>query len=210
MDKSDEPPERSRAARRASKTRERLLDAALAIINTHGFEGCSIEEITELADVGKGTFYRHFNDKASVLKDLLETAVGDLLTRLQDRRNSAHSLDTAVAAVMESHTEGFQSRPDLFLLFLQAQNMTASRPAAAQDLNPFFNAFFGEIEKTLSPFIPAETNEVSRHRLFCATSAAIPGFVMSALSNRKSAQEVTGQLEAVTQAFLAGIPRLLR
>lgn len=210
MDISDEPPERTRAARRASKTRERLMDAALAIINTHGFEGCSIEEITELADVGKGTFYRHFKDKASVLKDLLETAVGDLLTRLQNRRNPVRSLETAVAAVMESQAEGFLTRPDLFLLFLQAQNMTASRAASAQNLNPFFDVFFSEIEKSLSPFIPAETSEVARHRLFCATSAAIPGFVMSALSNRKSPQEVTGQLESVTQAFLAGIPRLLR
>lgn len=210
MDISDEPPERTRAARRASKTRERLMDAALAVINTRGFEGCSIEEITELADVGKGTFYRHFKDKSSVLKDLLEMALGDLQTRLQERRNPAQTLETAVEAVMDSHAEGFQARPDLFLLFLQAQNMTASRPAAAQDLNPFFNAFFNDIEKSLSPFIPAETSEAARHRLFCATSAAIPGFVMSALSNRKSTQEVTGQLEAVSQAFLAGIPRLLR
>ncbi len=186
------------------------MDAALAVINTRGFEGCSVEEITELADVGKGTFYRHFKDKSSVLKDLLDLAICDLMARLQAKRGNATSLDTAVTAVVSAHAEGFRSRPDLFLLFLQAQHMTAARPATAMEIGPLFEAFFHELENVLIPYIPAETNEAARHRLICATAATVPGFVVSALSNRKSAQDVTGNLEAVTQAFLSGIPRLLR
>lgn len=210
MDISDEPPERSRAARRASKTRQRLMDAALAVINTHGFDGCSIENITELADVGKGTFYRHFREKSSILMDLLDTAMADLQGRMQAGLRQVTSLDTAAASILRSHSEWFAARPDLFILFLQAQHMATARPSVTPILAPYFTAYYSEIDKILSPYLPAGTSEVARHRLVSATSAVIVGFAVSSLSRQKGPQDVAENLEAVIQAFLAGVPRLIQ
>ncbi len=186
------------------------MDAALAVINLRGFDACSIEDITELADVGKGTFYRHFKDKSAVLRDLLELAIDDLLTRTRARHAQAASLDMAVAAVLGAQAEAFGARPDLFLLFLQAGTMAAVHPTARHGLEVLCNGYFGEVEQMLTPFLPVDTNAASRRRLSCATSAAVGGYVTAALSDRKMPQEIAADLKPVTQAFLAGVPGLLR
>ena len=65
-----------RGARRRAQTRERLLDAARALFARQGIDATRIQEITEQADVGFGTFYNHFGDKegivAVVVEDLIE------------------------------------------------------------------------------------------------------------------------------------------
>lgn len=66
--KSREP----RGARRKRETRARLLEAALALVATRGVEHVTINEITEAADVGFGSFYNHFESK-----DALQTALFD-------------------------------------------------------------------------------------------------------------------------------------
>jgi AcrR family transcriptional regulator len=52
---------------RRAKTRQTIVDAAGALIAKHGFDGTSVENITEAARVAKGTFYQHFDTKLDVL-----------------------------------------------------------------------------------------------------------------------------------------------
>ncbi len=58
----------------APPTRERILDAALALIQQHGFSGTTVTGIEELAGLspGSGSFYRHFRSKEAVFRALLE------------------------------------------------------------------------------------------------------------------------------------------
>ena len=55
-----------RGARRKRETRARLLDAALRLMAQKGMEGVAINEITEAADVGFGSFYNHFESKEAI------------------------------------------------------------------------------------------------------------------------------------------------
>ncbi|MEO5873749.1 MAG: TetR/AcrR family transcriptional regulator, partial [Streptosporangiaceae bacterium] len=58
----------------ASPTRERVLDAALALIQQHGFGGTTVTAIEELAGLspGSGSFYRHFRSKEEVFREVFE------------------------------------------------------------------------------------------------------------------------------------------
>jgi AcrR family transcriptional regulator len=58
--------------------RERLLEAGVATFRQRGFNGCSVQDITEAAGVPKGSFYNHFESK----EDLFEAAVEDVLELL--------------------------------------------------------------------------------------------------------------------------------
>ena len=74
----DEPVEKEpRGARRKRETRARLLEAALRLSAERGMEGVAINEITEAADVGFGSFYNHFESKEA--------------DRKSTRLNSSHS-----------------------------------------------------------------------------------------------------------------------
>lgn len=54
-----------------AQTREALRAAALRCFQRSGYVETSIADITQEADVAKGTFYVHFEDKAALLDELL-------------------------------------------------------------------------------------------------------------------------------------------
>jgi AcrR family transcriptional regulator len=56
-----------RRARHRAATRERILRAALDLFARQGFFATTVEQITEAADVGKGTFFNYFRTKEHVL-----------------------------------------------------------------------------------------------------------------------------------------------
>ncbi|MET0788978.1 MAG: TetR family transcriptional regulator [Cellulomonas sp.] len=71
-----EPEEqRNRLDRRKERTRRALIEAAQRILAERGTSDVSIQEITETADVGFGSFYNHFASKA----ELFEIAVREVL-----------------------------------------------------------------------------------------------------------------------------------
>jgi AcrR family transcriptional regulator len=86
----------SRNERRKRETRERLLDAALRLMAQKGMEGVAINEITEAADVGFGSFYNYFESKEAIYDTLVKQVFedfGDALDRLvQDVTDPAEAI----------------------------------------------------------------------------------------------------------------------
>jgi AcrR family transcriptional regulator len=56
-----------RRERRRAETRERIYRAALQLFAQRGFPETTVEDITEAADVGKGTFFNYFPTKEHVI-----------------------------------------------------------------------------------------------------------------------------------------------
>jgi AcrR family transcriptional regulator len=61
-----------RRERKKEETRRRITLAALELFHEKGFEATTVDEITERADVAKGTFFNYFPRKESVLAALSE------------------------------------------------------------------------------------------------------------------------------------------
>jgi len=57
----------TRHDRRRVQTRKLLQDAMLELLSERSFEDLVVQEITDRADVGRGTFYFHFDSKEDVL-----------------------------------------------------------------------------------------------------------------------------------------------
>ena len=70
-------PRASRLDRRKARTRQALIDAAVRLIAEGRGERASIQEITEAADIGFGSFYNHFESKGQ----LFQAASGQVLER---------------------------------------------------------------------------------------------------------------------------------
>ncbi len=60
----------SRRERKKLETHQGLLEAALALFREKGFDETTVEEITEHADVAKGTFFNYFPSKEALLSEL--------------------------------------------------------------------------------------------------------------------------------------------
>lgn len=68
-------PPAGRGARRRQETRARLLHAAREVMGRKGVGATSIQEITETADVGFGSFYNHFPSKEAIADAVMEEAI---------------------------------------------------------------------------------------------------------------------------------------
>jgi AcrR family transcriptional regulator len=68
-------PSGDRLARRKARTRQALVRAARDVLAGGGSTDLSVQELTDAADVGLGSFYNHFSSKA----ELFEAAVLDVL-----------------------------------------------------------------------------------------------------------------------------------
>ncbi len=82
----------SRRERRKEETRQKLFDAALALMKEKPFDQITVEEITERADVAKGTFFSHFPTKEHLLIAYTQEMVEDVyafLEQLQPEKASS-------------------------------------------------------------------------------------------------------------------------
>jgi AcrR family transcriptional regulator len=64
-----------RHARRRETTRTKLVDAAKALFARQGVDNTRIQEITEEADVGFGSFYNHFQSKEALIEVVLADTI---------------------------------------------------------------------------------------------------------------------------------------
>ena len=67
-----------RRERRSAETRIRIFHCALALIAERGLQNVTVEDITEAADVGKGTFFNYFQTKDHVLGVMAEIQIGKI------------------------------------------------------------------------------------------------------------------------------------
>lgn len=67
--------------------RQRLVDASLGVFQAHGFNGSSIQDLTDAAGVPKGSFYNHFKGKEDLALEALKHYVqANGIEILGDRR----------------------------------------------------------------------------------------------------------------------------
>jgi TetR/AcrR family transcriptional repressor of nem operon len=52
--------------------REQIVEAGLKALLEKGFNGCGVQEITELAGVPKGSFYNHFESKEALGAEIVD------------------------------------------------------------------------------------------------------------------------------------------
>jgi len=111
----------TRHERRKLRTRRKLLDAARQEIARRGYEATGVLDITEAADVSKGTFYLHFRGKEDLTRTLILEGFAALRARLTaalgDSAHPAEGVEEALRVVFRHAAEN----RDLFRIMLGPQ-----------------------------------------------------------------------------------------
>lgn len=175
-DDSKREQHKNRSSRRASRTRQRLLDAALLVFGDRGVDACTVEDITERADLGKGTFYRHFEDKATLIRVLLEMAVAQLLERMTMRREKIRTLAEVIDHIVQAHITFYMDFSTTYAFLLQNQLAARSRrgtPIAGEE--PILR-YIGAIEAQLAASLPHPSDPATLKMAACGLAGWIAGF----------------------------------
>jgi AcrR family transcriptional regulator len=123
------PPTRAaapdRRTRRSAETRERLFRAALKLFARKGFTETTVEDITNAADVGKGTFFNYFPSKEHLLTAFSDMQMGKLHAAVESIRNSKEPMQEFLRSLSVRMTEEPARDPDVVRAILQA-NLSSS------------------------------------------------------------------------------------
>lgn len=77
-------PAPSRHERRRQQTRKQLIETTLKLVLEKGYDSITIQDITDRADLGRGTFYIHFKDKA----EIVWAAIQDMLREMEQQAHA--------------------------------------------------------------------------------------------------------------------------
>lgn len=103
----------TRRERRRAETRERIIRHALRLFAERGVMGTTVEDITNAADVGKGTFFNYFPSKEHILSCLCQMQMGKIRGFVARAMNSAEPMDEVLYRLALTITEEFQDSPGL-------------------------------------------------------------------------------------------------
>jgi AcrR family transcriptional regulator len=123
-----------RRQRRSAEIRERLFRAALSLFAEKGFAETTVEDITNAADVGKGTFFNHFPSKDHILLAFGEMQLGKLEAAIELARQTNASMTDFLRGLGVRMTQEPARNPALIRVLLQAYLSTTPVRAAMLDL----------------------------------------------------------------------------
>ncbi len=69
--------------RKATRTRDQLLQAAYDTFAANGYQGTSVADIASAANVSLGTYYQYFRDRNDIMSTLVRISMVDLLRGTQ-------------------------------------------------------------------------------------------------------------------------------
>lgn len=124
------PPAR-RPQQRSVDTRERLVDAALAVFGDLGFEGASTREIARRAGVALAALPYHFTTKDALWRAAADRIFGELTARIGRRLEGLDGVDraTQLRLVLREFVRFSAERPELHRFMMQVAFTRSDRLA---------------------------------------------------------------------------------
>src|SRR5438445_2325957 len=123
-----------RRQRRRAEIRERLFHAALTLFAEKGFAETTVEDITNAADVGKGTFFNYFPSKDHILLAFGEMQLGKLQEAINIARRTNEPMPQFLRALGVRMTQDPTRTPAIIRALLQAYLSTTPVREAMIDL----------------------------------------------------------------------------
>ncbi|MFT0848703.1 helix-turn-helix domain-containing protein [Actinomycetaceae bacterium L2_0104] len=116
----------ARQARTTENLKERIADALLELLGEKSLAEISVSEITDRADVGRATYYRHFSSKEELLLFKFQTIFEDL--PIPDPHKPPHRSDLPLPVNMDVVEKYFSA----YLRHLESNRKVLERIYAAQ------------------------------------------------------------------------------
>jgi len=124
-----------RRQRRSLDTRERLFRAALKLFADKGFAETTVEDITNAADVGKGTFFNYFPSKEHILIAFSDMQLSKLQTTVDEMREKPEPMRSFFRSMTLRMTEEPAQAPDVVRAILQANLSSSSVRSVMRERN---------------------------------------------------------------------------
>ena len=134
-------------ARKKQRTADDLLDAALSLFADRGYDTVTVEEICELAEVSRATFFRYYGSKAGLVTAFNRRLADQVIARLS-QMGDATATDQLFAVQRELADAWTSSGPAVRAMALDFARVAADGSTTAPSPYPELLALVTEIVKT--------------------------------------------------------------
>jgi len=198
----------SRQQRRSSATHQKLLDAAHEVFAAKGFGATRIDDITERADVGKGTFYYHFGSKERVIQEVMASVLGELVALLEVRCAGISDLRDLLDTLIGAHIEFFCNRWADFVLHFQGRtDLTLENSYEGMEA-PFVD-YLECVEGLLASVLKERVSAAVLRRIACAVAGFTSGYYSFAAITSEE-EDVDATFRGLRGAIVAGLARFVQ
>ena len=93
---------------KAAKTRGEILQAAARVLRDNGYKATTLRKIAEEADMQAGSVYYHFNSKETIVDEVLNAGLSDLLTGVEaavQKFDAPYDHHARIAAAIWTHLD---------------------------------------------------------------------------------------------------------
>lgn len=198
----------SRVARRKVETNRRLLKVARQLFSEKGIYWAKVEDITELADLGKGTFYKYFESKEAIIRVLLEEGLSELAAETDAAVRRASSPAKILSAAITTRVDFFLRHPDYLLLFHQVRGMLQLQVDAAKGLLEVYDAHLRWLAKAVRPAV--EGTEASTARDLATAIAAYTSGLLTYHVLFEGAEGVRRRRDSLVHAIEQSVKALIK
>jgi AcrR family transcriptional regulator len=195
---------RPRTQRRAKRTRRRLKKAALDVFSEKSVDAATVEEITEKADVGKGTLYQHFADKEDIVVTLVDESVQHLIEVIRSYKRRPRSLQRMLEHLLNAHYQFSMESREEFLLLFQGKLLVKLQSESPDELEEPYLRYLEEIEAQVSSYLSPRIEAVKIRRLACAVAGFVFGFLSFAMIGLTD-EEVEKSVKPLRRAFVRSL-----
>ena len=140
-------PEPSRRERRRLEIRQRIVETALLLFETDGYQATTVTTIAERADIAYGTFFNHFPTKLDVLREVAELALHDLFRDVEELSKRPGTFKDHLITLFEQtadQTEALGPRARELLDAMMALSFSETAVSNDQRIRSAFRRFLEE------------------------------------------------------------------
>ena len=155
--------------KRSEATRNNILQAAMQLFASRGYDATSVAQICQAAGVSKGAFYHHFPSKQAVFVALLDNWLNVLDEQIAALVSQAGSIPEGLVQMASVSKGVFKSARGQLPMFLEFWRESSHDPlvwnATIEPYQHYTNLFSGLIERgiqegSLEPVDPQTTARV--------------------------------------------------
>jgi AcrR family transcriptional regulator len=199
---------KSRSQKRAKRTRKRLKEAALDAFSEKSIDAVTVEEITEKADVGKGTLYQHFEDKEEIVITLVAEAVDHLIEIIRGYNSEPETLEDMLEHLLNAHYDFSVEAKEEFMLLFQGKLLLKLESETLDELEEPYLRYLEEIENKVSKYLSPRIDPMKIRRLACAVAGFVFGFFSFAMIGMTE-DEIQTSIKPLRRVFVESLVTFL-
>jgi len=181
------------------KTKEKILDAAMQVFSTHGYEGASIRAIAKAAGISIGGVYLYFRNKEELYLNLIKDRIEEQAIKAKEAVASAGSPEAGLRAFLSLHLQYGIKNKELILINIREHGFAFGRDVKRKFLRGQIELLMKILNEGIIDRVFRECNTEEASKIIMAT---LRGIVLSMVLEGESVITERGLGELIIRGLL--------